>query len=85
MSALIKRFIKDYRELNEFLIENSRISESTEINNHYKKILLLSCASQYEAKITGLINSFVESNCTDQRICEFYKKQSNKATISYIF
>lgn len=76
MSTPIQTLIDDYYELNDFLVKKKQISQSIQINEHYKKILLLSCASYYEKQIIEIIKSFVESNTRDERIISFV---SNKA------
>ena len=47
-----------------------------DINDHYRKILLFSCASFYESKIIEIIKAFVVANSSDSRIGEFV---NNKA------
>lgn len=71
MISPIQSFIKEYQELYAFLMSQGKISESIEVKNHYRKILLLSCASFYETQITILIQEFVKSNSTDERVFEF--------------
>ena len=76
MGSPIQKFIEDYSELYEFLLTNGQVSASIDVNEHYRKILLLSCASYYESKITSIIKSFVAAKSSDERICEFI---NNKA------
>lgn len=72
----IQRFINNYSELYEFLVKQNEISQSIQVNEHYRKILLLSCASYYEKQIIQIIKNFVESKTEDERILSFI---NNKA------
>lgn len=76
MASPIQSFIDNYHELNSFLLSQERISESVELNNHYRKVLLLSCASYYEDQITKIIQEFVKQSSNDERIFDFL---NNKA------
>ncbi|MBE6859303.1 MAG: hypothetical protein E7498_07720 [Ruminococcus sp.] len=76
MLSPIQKFVEDYKELSNFLTSQAKISESIEVNNHYRKILLLSCASFYENQITSIIQEFVKKHSTDDRVFDF---MNNKA------
>lgn len=76
MGSPIQVLIDEYRELNHFLMENGKVSEALTIAEHYRKILLLSCASYYETRIVEIIKGFVETKASDNRIISFV---SNKA------
>lgn len=71
MSTPIQCFIDNYFETQGFLLKNGQVSQAVDINEHYKKILLLSCASYYEKQITGVIKYFVETKTSDVRIISF--------------
>ena len=55
MSSPIQKFIQDYKELNDFLMSKGQFSSSVDVNEHYRKILLLSCASYYETQIIDIL------------------------------
>ena len=76
MGSPIQTLIDDYRDLNKFLMDKGQVSESLTVAEHYRKILLLSCASYYETRIVEIINKFVEAKAADNRISAFV---SNKA------
>jgi len=76
MISPIQSFIDDYKELYAFLTSQGKISESVEVNNHYRKILLLSCASFYESEITNIIRGFIKKHSDDDRVFDFL---NNKA------
>lgn len=76
MGSPIQTLIDDYRDLNQFLMANGKVSESLTVAEHYRKILLLSCASYYETRIVEVIKKFVEVKASDDRISAFV---SNKA------
>lgn len=76
MASPIQKFIEEYQGLYDFLMSQGKVSESIEVNNHYRKILLLSCASFYETQITNLIQDFIKIHSTDNRVFEFL---NNKA------
>ena len=72
----IHSFLEEYEELTDFLIKHKDLSLSTNVNHHYRKIYLLSCASYYEMEIVKIIKDFVEINSADERIINFI---TNKA------
>lgn len=76
MVSPIQKFINNYHELYDFLMLQGMVSESIEVNNHYRKILLLSCASYYESQITDIIQKFVKKYSEDDRVFDFI---NNKA------
>ena len=76
MGSPIQKLISDYQDLYKFLLENGQVSESVTVAEHYRKILLLSCASYYETRIADIIKKFVEVKASDERISAFV---SNKA------
>lgn len=76
MGSPIQTLIDDYRDLNQFLMKNGHVSESVTVAEHYRKILLLSCASYYETRIVEIIKKFVEVKTSDDRLTAFV---SNKA------
>lgn len=47
MSTPIQKLIDNYYELYDLLVKQGEISQSIQVNEHYRKILLLSCASYY--------------------------------------
>ena len=55
MSDSIALFINEYRDTKRHLEDIKEISISIRRDEHYKKILLLSCASFYEMKITNAL------------------------------
>ena len=65
MGSPIQVLIDDYRSLNKFLMDNGRVSEALTVAEHYRKILLLSCASYYETRIVEIIKTFVEGKTSD--------------------
>lgn len=76
MSSPIQTLINDYKDLNQFLMESGQVSQALIVAEHYRKILLLSCASYYETRIVEIIKSFVANKSQDVRIISFI---NNKA------
>ena len=76
MGSPIQKLIEDYNDLYKFLLDNGQVSALVDINEHYRKILLLSCASYYETRIVDIIKRFVVTKSSDKRILEFV---NNKA------
>lgn len=76
MSTPIQKLIDNYCELYNFLVKQGEISQSIQVNEHYRKILLLSCASYYERQITQIIKDFIVLKTEDDRIISFV---NNKA------
>lgn len=68
MYTPIKEFIDNYNELKKYLIDNKQISLENNIENHLKKVMLLSCASYHENEIQKIIKDFVAHNSQDERV-----------------
>lgn len=68
----INNLISEYRELYGFLNKNHQIALAISISNHYKKILLLSCASLYEKYFT-------------EKLMEIIKNKTNHESLSTLF
>lgn len=68
----INNLISEYRELYDSLNKNHKITLAISISNHYKKILLLSCASLYEKYFT-------------EKIMEIIKNKTNHGALSTLF
>ncbi len=71
MYAPIKEFIDNYYELKNYLIGNGQISLENNIENHLKKVMLLSCASYYENEIQRIIKEFIDRNSKDEKVKNF--------------
>lgn len=71
MYAPIKEFIDNYYELKNYLIGNGQISLENNIENHLKKVMLLSCASYYENEIQRIIKEFIDRNSKDEKVKSF--------------
>lgn len=76
MFPLINNLIDEYNQTYNFLILNNEISLASDVSNHFRKILLLSCASYYEMKISKMIQKFIEDFSDDERVTIFV---TNKA------
>lgn len=76
MSTPILQLIEGYYELNNLLVGQNELSQSVQVNEHYRKILLLSCASYYEKQIIQIIEEFVKSKTNDDRIVSFVKNKA---------
>lgn len=85
MTSPIQSLIDNYQELHTFLISEEKISESIEINNHYRKILLLSCASYYESQITDIIRKFVKMHSNDEKILIFVDNKAIQRQFHTLF
>lgn len=71
MYAPIIEFIDNYYELKNNLIGNGQISLENNIENHLKKVMLLSCASYYENEIQRIIKEFIDRNSKDEKVKNF--------------
>lgn len=76
MTNHIDLFIAEYRELETFLKSTNQISLLIQVNEHYRKIFLFSCASFYEKEITDILKSFINSNTKDERIGKFLERKA---------
>ena len=76
MSSSIQIFIDNYYELRSFLLSQNRISDSINLNDNYRKVLLFSCASYYEYLITTILQNFAKHNSSDERIYYFLNNRA---------
>lgn len=74
MNSSIDSFILEYNDLYSSLVKNGQISSAIELNSNYRKILLLSCASLYETRITNMLKTFFKNVSNDERSFQFFKK-----------
>lgn len=67
---------REIRELYDYLMQNKEVSFAMDVQEHYKKILLLSAASLFESQISKIIldySSYVSSG--DERIVQLIKSK----------
>ena len=67
---------REIRELYDYLMQNKEVSFAMDVQEHYKKILLLSAASLFESQISKIIldySSYV--SCGDERIVHLIKSK----------
>lgn len=76
MPTPLNKLISDYKDLYQYLLDNGQVSLAINIEDHYRKIFLLSCASYYESQLQDIIKKFVEIHSTDERVLCFL---TNKA------
>lgn len=71
MPTLLDNLISQYHEVYKYLMDNGQVTLAIEVETHYKKAFLLSCASYYESEIQNIIKKFVSQNSTDERVYQF--------------
>lgn len=76
MYTPINGFVEDYHELKGYLLSNGQISLENNIENHLRKVMLLSCASYYENQIQEMIKDFVKRYSTDEKVSNFVLKKA---------
>lgn len=76
MYTPINGFVEDYHELKGYLLGNGQISLENNIENHLRKVMLLSCASYYENQIQEIIKNFVQRYSTDEKVSNFVLKKA---------
>jgi len=71
-ASIIDRLIEHFLQINSFLMETRQISMSLEINNHYRKIILFSCASLYEHELSKSIKElFMHRTGNSEQLVSF--------------
>lgn len=60
MSDPIQKFVEDFFDIKDYLDKEGQFSASININEHYRKVLLLSCASFYETQIQNLLKELIK-------------------------
>lgn len=82
MSNVINDFIKEYEELHSYLVSQKQVSYASDLDRHYKKILIFSCASYFEYLISDSIKRL--SMVAPKELQEFiYKKAINRQYHTY--
>ncbi|MBF0803546.1 MULTISPECIES: HEPN domain-containing protein [unclassified Neisseria] len=59
MSDSIDRIYRESEELDKFLIDSGELSFSSSVKDLYRKTLLLSIASHFETKLTGIVVEYI--------------------------
>ena len=72
----IQTLVNEYQDLHTFLSAQSEISHASAVDNHFRKVYLMSCASYYEKEISEVIEKFVLP--TDPRIANFVRHYALK-------
>lgn len=85
MSSPIEKLTEDYKTLTDFLLQHGELTESINVKDHYRKILLLSCASYYETRITTAIQDFVKQRSTDEKLLSFVINKALKRQYHTLF
>lgn len=76
-SDRIQQQYQDEQELHQYLMDRDEISFASYIDNVYKKVLLLSAASYFEAVISDTIVSFAKNAASvDPRIAVLVEKKA---------
>lgn len=76
MNTPMDVFIKEYNEITDFLIAQNEWSFKSDLDNHYRKILLLSSASYFEQRIQDALKRLAKSKTSSD---EIYSLVINKA------
>jgi len=75
--SVVDTILSEYTEINKFLDDNKQPSLSSDLNRHFKKIILLSVASYFEHEIQNILINFVSATSrNDNRLINFLKKKA---------
>ena len=67
----VEQLKNEYDAIGKYLLEQNEISLLSDLNKHFRKILILSASSYFEHKITDLLSNFVNEKSGDERIVNF--------------
>ena len=82
--SIIDEFYKRHLELLNYLEENKEPSLRSEADNNFKKVLVIAIASYFEQQIVDLLNQFIETKISDERLISFSKfKGINRQYYTY--
>ncbi len=76
MSQPIKNLVDEAEDLKKFLIDNAQLSLSISVDEHFRKVLLLSCASLYEKELCEMLKAFIVK---ETKNCMIHSFVTNKA------
>lgn len=71
MSTFIQSFIDESEILRLYLLTNGMLSESINLDNNNRKVLLLSCASFYETEICEMLKQFIDKQTKNTLVSNF--------------
>ncbi len=77
METVVDSLQREYDSISKFLEESKETSLASDLNKHFKKILVLSSASYFESEIYQiLIECITQKTNNDSRIVNFLKKKA---------
>ena len=77
MSNPVEQLKNEYDAIGKYLSEQSEVSLLSDLNKHFRKVLILSAGSYFEHRITTILSNFVrEKSNGDNRIVNFLEKQA---------
>jgi hypothetical protein len=77
MSNPVEQLKNEYKAIEEYLMTQNQISLVSDLNKHFRKVLILSAGSYFEHRITAILSDFAkEKSNGDERIVNFLVKQA---------
>jgi len=77
MANPVEQLKNEYEAIGNYLSEKEEVSLLSDLNKHFRKILILSAGSYFEHRITTILSNFVrEKTSGDNRIVNFLEKQA---------
>jgi hypothetical protein len=75
--SVVEKLYTEFKDIADYLDDNKQPSLSSDVDKHFKKVLLLSAASYFEHEIQSLIEEFIKWHSNDDvRIVFFLKKKA---------
>jgi len=77
MNNPVEQLKNEYKAIEEYLMAQNQISLVSDLNKHFRKILILSAGSYFEHRITEILSNFAQEKSNgDERITNFLVKQA---------
>jgi hypothetical protein len=85
MANSVEKLKNEYERIEGYLSQQNQISLVSDLNKHFRKVLILSAGSYFEDKITAILFKFAQLKSGDPRIVNFLKKQAIEGKYHTLF
>jgi hypothetical protein len=86
MNNPVKQLKEEYSAIGQYLLDTGEVSLHSDLNKHFRKVLILSAGSYFEHKITAILSDFAnEKSNKDERIKNFLVNQAIKQKYHTLF
>jgi hypothetical protein len=86
MDNPVEQLKEEYSAIGKYLLDNREVSLHSDLNKHFRKVLILSAGSYFEHQITEILSDFAsEKSNKDERVKNFLVNQAIKQKYHTLF